>query len=396
MTSSRRLLWFCFCLAVCLGLLERYARARVKTTPARQAFARYAPDGRAHAVFLGSSLTDAGILPGLLDSLQAENGQGFRTFNLALAGISGSANYFLIFRKYILPRGKPRYLIVEAPGIPFLPPEAPFRADGLGLRVESFRTELMDFGDLCYLSGGFPGFEAVAAFALDKAWRTYHYRQELQARIRERLWAWGDSSGREDGTHGSNGTGPYRMAGDARERFAREARSDLDRLERRSGPGGLELLHRREAHLLDLAEAARSAGVRLVILRPPCPPMDGVTQEVPSFLAYNRGFRTLCDSLGVAYFDMGAGGMACDGLTFSDGIHLDGPGARAFTGCVSRALALILVDEIFSATRLGNSSGFGPGTPGNSYGPVCGKTRSAHADRPSFPPRPWSREYPLP
>lgn len=364
MTPARQILRFGLCLALFLGLLETYARTRIKSTPAGEALARYRPDGRPHAVFLGSSLTDAGISAVLLDSLQgnlqvtvsrgARAGEGFRSFNLALAGLSGSANYYLLFKDFILPRGRPDFLVVEAPGVPFFPSAERFQAEGTGLRVESFRTELMDFSDFRYLSGGFPGAAATLSFWLHKHWRAYHYRLEIQARIRERLGC-GTASGNGNGNRSGSGAdkeavgqGPYRMAVDAFARFAENTRKELDRMER-SGEGA-EAARRMEAHLIDLAVLAQSRGVRLVVLKPPCPPMDGETRRVPGFAEYDRSFRALCDSLDVIYLDFspdgnGAAGTiagtghSCGPYSYSDGIHLDAAGARRFTACVSRALS---------------------------------------------------------
>ncbi|MDB5049327.1 MAG: hypothetical protein JWO30_2398 [Fibrobacteres bacterium] len=331
MKPFRKILFFGFCLALCLAGIEAYARYKVTTTPARQALDRYRPDGRPHAVFLGSSLTDAGIRADRLDSLQAGNAHGFRSFNLALAGLSGSANYYLLFKNFILPRARPRYLVVEAPGVPFFPPADRFKAEGSGLRVESFRSELMEYPDFLYLAGGFPGAVESLSFWLHKHWLSYHYRLEIQARIRERFH--GNQSGNGDEAAGQ---GPYHMAADAFARFAENTRVDLQRMEK-SGDGA-EAMRRKEAHLIDLAALAKAEGVRLVVLKPPCPPMDMETRMVPAFADYDRGFRALCDSLGVAYLDFSTG-KSCGPYAYSDGIHLDEASARTLTACVSGALA---------------------------------------------------------
>ncbi|HKP97943.1 MAG TPA: hypothetical protein VJ385_19580 [Fibrobacteria bacterium] len=337
----RKFPFFGACLALCLAALELYARIKVTATPAGQALARYRPDGHAHAVFLGSSLTDAGIRTELLDSLQAAREGGappFRSFNLALAGLNGSANYYLLFKNFILPRGRPGYLVVEAPGVPFFPPADPFRLEGDGLRVESFRPELMEYRDFRYLAGGFPGAAASLSFWLHKHWRAYHYRLEIQARIHERLSGllgrFPDAPPAGDAGTGREPYPVYHMAADAYAMFAESTRKDLERME---APGGVAAMRRREAHLLDLAASARANGVRLVVLKPPCPPRDRETAKVPAFGLYDQGFRALCDSLGVRYLDL-SGEKSCGPYAFPDGIHLDPASARRFTACVSRAL----------------------------------------------------------
>ncbi|MEO7778179.1 MAG: hypothetical protein ABIY63_11660 [Fibrobacteria bacterium] len=332
------MVFFCACLAFSLVFLEIYARSRLGSTPAGQALSRYQPYGRAHAVFLGSSLTDAGIRVGQLDSLQRMKPDGYRSFNLALAGLSGSDNYYLLFRNFILPRSTPRFLVVEAPGIPFFPPAEPFDPMGNALRVESFRTDLMGYADLRYLADGWPGPAGMLAFWMHKHWRAYHYRLELQARLRERLQGW-------ERNKPADAVNSYRMATDAYARFAEGTREHIRRLEI---PGeGMRTLHGRNAHLLDLAAAANAAGVRLVVLKPPCPPMDQVTARSRAFAEYLRGFKSVCDSLGVAYLDLSLE-EECGPYSYSDGIHLDVAGAEAFTACVSRMLPLPLPQPLIS------------------------------------------------
>ncbi len=71
---------------------ELLTRHTVRTTLPRQVVNRYQPPPRnadqGHSVFLGSSLTDAGVDAGLLDSLMGAV-LGTRHFNLALAGLKG-------------------------------------------------------------------------------------------------------------------------------------------------------------------------------------------------------------------------------------------------------------------------------------------------------------------
>lgn len=330
MALSRKLLLFTLCLAACLALVELYARHAVRMTPAGQALARYRPTGPDHAVFLGSSLTDAGVRTGLLDSLLGARRPGMRTYNLALAGLSGSDNYWLLYRG-LLARSHPRYLVVEGAGIPFLPPKDPFRLEGAGLRVESFRSEYLDWEGFRHLTGGMPTPAAAATFWLHKNWFSYHHRLEIQARLRERFDRIFPS---EAGTETKGN--PYRMAGGAVEQFEATARSELARLESMSD--GARAMRRPEARLLDLAAIARENGSTLVILRPPLPPSDSITARSAAFSAYHQGFRSLCDSLGIAYLDL-SGGSGCGPYRYSDGIHLDEASSEAFTACLAAALA---------------------------------------------------------
>jgi hypothetical protein len=341
MTPYRKTSIFALSLALCMAGIELYARSKVKTTPARQALARYLPDGGPHAVFLGSSLTDAGIRVEQLDSLLRVGAPGFRSFNLSLAGMSGSDNYYILFKNFILPRGRPEYLVVDAAAVPFLPPERRFKLEGNGLRLDSFRSELMEYRDLVYLANGFPGVAASISFWLNKHWLSYHYRLELQARIREKLAREESSTGSVNGSVNGSATGtrpgkgPYHMAGDAVERFAENTRKQMGRLAGMTD--GTRAMRLREAHLLDLAGLARVNGVRLALLKPPCPPIDQVTAKVPVFAAYEKELHTLCDSLGIIYLDF-SGEKSCGPYSFADGIHLDESGARAFTACVAGAL----------------------------------------------------------
>ncbi|MDQ3003378.1 MAG: hypothetical protein M3Y08_19220 [Fibrobacterota bacterium] len=329
MTVTRKFFLFAAALVLSLFLVEIYARHTVRITPAGQALARYQPNGGGHAVFLGSSLTDAGIRASLLDTLLGVPLPGFRAYNLALAGLNGSENYWLIFKGFILPKSRPRYLVVEGAGIPFLPPREPFRLEGVGLRVESFRAEYLDWPGFLYLSGGFPGIAPCLSFLLHRTWFSYHHRHEIQARLKERLIP------KEPAAKVKQGN-PYRMVDLAAFRFAETARSELRRLE--SMPDGPSAMRRREAHLLDLAALAKENGVALVILKPPLPPADTFLQRSPAFAAYVRNFRSLCDSLGVRYLDL-SGEESCGPYSFSDGIHLDEAGSRRFTACVATALA---------------------------------------------------------
>lgn len=334
MAPRKTFLVFALGLALGLAVLELYARHAVRATPAGQALARYRPDGRVHAVFLGSSLTDAGIRADILDSLLAP--AGIRSFNLALAGLSGGENHWLLLRGFILPRSRPRYLVAEAPGIPFLPPVEGFRLEGNGLRVETFRAEYLDWPGFLHLAGGLPSPAQALSFLLHKGWATFRLRHELQARLREKLFPPAPESPRPvPGSH-------YRMVADAAGRFSAAARADLRRLEGLPDPGAA--LRGAEARFLDLASLARESGVQLVILRPPLPPVDSILGRSPAFAAWQADFRALCDTLGVRYLDLShpsdcrrsAGRLS---YAFPDGIHLDEAGASRFTACVADFLS---------------------------------------------------------
>ncbi len=321
----------CIILAACLAMVEAFARRIVTTTPARQALARYAPESNNHVVFLGSSLTDAAVRTDHLEGLLSSRWPGFRAFNLALAGLNGNENAYLLYKHFILPRSRPRYLVVEASGIPFLPSGAPFRLEGQGLRVESFRSEYIDYRDLWYLSDGFPGIASSLSYWLHKHWFSYHYRLEIQARLRERLFP----TARADRRLSRPGN-PYRMVDEAARRFTDMARKDLHRLE--SMPGRNEAMRQREAHFLDLATLARQNGATLVVLKPPLPPSDSLLAASPVFAEYQRAFTRLCDSLGVLYLDLSRKADYSQLYTYSDGIHLDSAGAREFTLCLAARL----------------------------------------------------------
>lgn len=328
MRLSRKLLLFAAALALCLAAIDLAARRWVRDTPSGQALARYQPTGPDHAVFLGSSLTDAGIRTGLLDTLLDSRVPGFRAYNLALAGLSGSENYWMLYKGFILNRSRPRYLVVEGAGIPFLPPAGAFALEGGGQRVETFRPECLSWSDFLYLTGGVPTPSASLAFLLHKTWFTFHYRHEIQARLREGLVP-------RDPPRPEAAGNPYRMVGGALGLFASTARSELARLE--AMPDGPASMRRREAHLLDLAALARENGTTLVILRPPLPPSDPLTAASPAFAAYHAAFRSVCDSLGVVYLDFSAED-GCGPYSYSDGIHLDAEGSRRLTACVAEAL----------------------------------------------------------
>lgn len=328
MRLSRKLLLFAATLALSLAALDLAARRWVRVTPSGQALARYQPSGPDHAVFLGSSLTDAGIRAGLLDTLLGARVPGFRAFNLALAGLSGSENYWMLYKGFVLPRSRPRYLVVEGAGIPFLPPEGGFALEGGGQRVETFRPECLSWNDLAYLAGGFPAPATALSFWLHKSWFTFHHRHEIQARLREGLVP-------RDPSRPEAAGNPYRMVGGALGLFESTARAGLARLE--AMPDGSTAMRRREAHLLDLAALARENGTTLVILRPPLPPSDPLTSASPAFAAYHAAFRSVCDSLGIVYLDFSVE-QGCGPYTYSDGIHLDAEGSRRLTACVAEAL----------------------------------------------------------
>lgn len=376
MTPRRNLLFFLGGLLLCLALVEAYARRAVRATPAGQTLARYRPQG-SHIVFLGSSLTDAGVRVDLLDSLLAARGSAsaattasadpavapsatrvtappatpvtapsathstarntVHSFNLALAGLSGSDNYYLLLKDFILPRGRPELLVVEATGLPFFPAAGPFKLEGEGMRVESFRTELLTFKDFAYLSGGAPTPAAALSFWLHKHWFSYHYRLEIQARLHEKFFpvAAAPSATPPSATVPSATTpppNPYRMAAHARDMFAEGARASLRRLQASSDV--TSMLRSREAHLLDLAALAREHGIRLVVLQPPCPPIDEALAGAPAAQRWRGDFARLCDSLNVVYLDLRDGDYR-----YSDGIHLDAASAAEFTARVAARLA---------------------------------------------------------
>jgi hypothetical protein len=307
-------------LLVLVGLsllaMEWFAHHTIKTSLPRQTLSRYRPDGRPHVIFLGSSLTDAGILPELMDSLTLP----LCNFNLALAGLSNPLFYQLLVKNFILTQGSPKFVVVEASGFPFSLPTEKFQLEGNGERLDLLMPELMEYSDFWQACNGFPGIIPSTQFYLHKQWFTYHYRLELQGKLKERLTKHWPKS------HVASNN-PYKMADGAEFRFQKLAQSalatkNLMQVEKE--------LHDPRSGLFALVELARTHHFQLIMLTPPCPPQDRVLENEIIYRKYREQFGSICDSLGVVNIDLSHAPIGRP-YTFSDGIHLDSHGARIFT-----------------------------------------------------------------
>ncbi len=346
MSPGRKLSALGLLVAMSMVATELFTRHTVRTTLPRQVLARYQPSSEnaptPHTVFLGSSLTDAGVDAALLDSLKGA-GPEPRHFNLALAGMKGETFYRLIFENHILPRGKPHRLVLEAGFFPYAPAQNPFEWEGHGERVNLIISELMTWEDLIRLRGPRIPLTEKLRFIGHKNWYGYHYRLEAQARVKEKvrnLFAGlmkGDSPG-SVGNTGESGTdvaaNPFGMAAGAHETFTQWAREALQA--RSQGYVPESALRSRDAGLLEMAALAREAGVELWMLRLPCPPSDSVFKGSVVFENHMRVFRTLSDSLGIRYLDLSQPPPGKI-YTYTDGIHLDAQGRRALTMTLHRA-----------------------------------------------------------
>lgn len=306
---------------------ELYTRHTVKTTLPRQVLARYQPPlPAAHTVFLGSSLTDAGVDVSLLDTL-AGAGPKARHFNLALAGLKGESAYRLIFENHVLPNGTPQKLVVETGFFPYARSEEKFDPLQNQERTSLALIDSMTRDDFLRLRGGrISGMEEFRFF-LHKNWYGYHHRLETQARIQERVAAW-IPSGHPQTFAPDTAFNPFRMAAGAEATFARWAEAALEAHggghDAEGGSGGFD------SGLEELAELAQSAGVELWMLRLPCPPADSLLDGAEAHVKYMSAFRARCDQLGIRFLDLSRPppGVA---YTYSDGIHLDAGGRKLLT-----------------------------------------------------------------
>ncbi len=302
--------------AISLFALDRFARHTIRTSFARQTLSRYLPTRIPHTVFLGSSLTDAGILPQLLDSLNPS----MQYFNLALAGLNTPVYYQLLVKNFILPQAHPKFIVVEASGFPFSVPTGKFHLEGNGERLDLLMSELMEYSDFKSACGGFPGIIPTLQFFMHKHWYAYHYRLELQGKVTERLFKhWPKPP--------ANRNNPYKMVEGAAELFQKMAKNilaDKDSSKVKSD------LHDPRSGFFGLAQLSRAHQVQLIMLTPPCPPQDRVLENESVYRKYRVEFDRICDSLAIVHIDLS---HAPNGnpYTFSDGIHLDAHGARIFT-----------------------------------------------------------------
>jgi hypothetical protein len=320
-------LYFFISLLIAFYALSWFGRHTVKTTLPRQVLCTYEPDTTPHVVFLGSSLTDAAVDRGALDSFFRSADFNFRAFNCALAEMSGDAYFYLIMKNRILARSRPAAIAVELRMFPFNDSKKDFTLTGRGIPADLTLSELMEYRDFMHVSGGFPGVLESIAFLLHKHWFLYHHRLNIQGKVVERI-----PFAEKHAPAAVNN--PYGMRIDAGGVLSERAEDVLDRKKRCNASDSPV---NRNGYFYDIVSLAKANNVQLIFFRPPFPQADAVLQGNPEYERNMALFQGLCDSLGIVNWDLSIAPQGTQ-WTYSDGIHLDHQSRQVFTREIGRKL----------------------------------------------------------
>ncbi|MBF0432390.1 MAG: hypothetical protein HQK83_13985 [Fibrobacteria bacterium] len=306
-----------------IAFISWFSRHTVKTTLAKQILQKYKPDNGDHIVFLGSSLTDAGVNSVLLNSIIGNTPTNLQAFNLSLAEMSGDEYYYLIIKNWILKQGLPKAIILEIRSYPFPTKKSAFKLEGRGIATDLTLSELMDYTDYKHISGGFPGILNSFNFFLHKHSFLYHNRLHIQWKIRERL-------GRLLSPGKSKN--PYGMADNAFEtmqkNYSRTANSHLHIPRDIITP---------DRYLPDIINLSENYKFKLIFFRPPFPPGENISRESESYVKYQAQLQHLLDSLGIIYWDLSKPDNEIP-WEYSDRIHLNQNSAARLTEILGDSL----------------------------------------------------------
>jgi len=314
-----RYISFITALVLSITFVTTFSLRTIHTSLPIQILNRYTPDSTGQVVFLGSSLTDAGVNARLLDSLFFKSSINLKAYNLALAEISNDIYSYLICKNWIFAKGKPRIIVIEIRDIPFQYCKKPIRPVINGKRWDLIAPELMTYDDYRFVCGGFPGLLNSIEFFFHKHSYFYHNRMHLQEVIAEKIGIRFKNLIKEK-------ENPYAMHKDAFEIMRDRSRESIRDTASIKSPDFLNGSH----FFADLVYLAEKNGTKLLFIRPPYPPCDMELRKNSYFMCADSAFRSICDSLGLSYWDFGSA-QSEKQWNFSDRIHLSEESALLFT-----------------------------------------------------------------